>query len=85
MSNFGLNKEYRAVFIIEFWTLELRLAIEYPYLKIFLYSMKSLRYGSRQFLTLYPAGFDESEHCGGYTGLSHDSGVAPKVTDATCL
>jgi hypothetical protein len=34
-------------------------------------------------LTLHPAGFDESEHCGGYAGLSHDSGVAPKVADAT--
>jgi hypothetical protein len=31
--------------------------------------MKSLRCGGRQFLTLHPAGFDESEHCGGYAGV----------------
>ena len=34
VSNFHLNEEYRAVFIIEFWTLELRLAAEYSCLKI---------------------------------------------------
>jgi hypothetical protein len=50
-----------------------------------LYSMKSLRCGGRQFLTLHPAGFDESKYCGGYAGLSHDSGVAPKVANATYL
>ena len=72
-------------FIIEFWTLELKLAAEYSFLKTFYRdtSMKSLRCGGRQSLTLHPAGFDESEYCGGYAGLSHDSGVAPKVADAT--
>jgi len=34
-SNFGLNEECRAVFIIEFWTLELKLAAEYSLLKTF--------------------------------------------------
>jgi hypothetical protein len=33
--NFGLNKEYQAVFIIEFWTLKPRLTIKYPCLKTF--------------------------------------------------
>jgi hypothetical protein len=51
---------------------------------LLLYNMKSLRCSGRQFLTLHPAGFDKStEYCGGYAGLSHNSGVAPKVANAT--
>jgi hypothetical protein len=34
---------------------------------------------------LYPAGFNELEHYGGYIGLSHDLGVTLKVADATYL
>jgi hypothetical protein len=61
------------------------LAAEYSFLKTFYRdtSMKSLRCGGRQSLTLHPAGFDESEYCGGYAGLSHDSGVAPRVRKGT--
>jgi len=44
-----------------------------------------LRAKGRQFLTLHPASFNESEHCGGYARLSHDSGVALKVADATYI
>jgi hypothetical protein len=34
-SNIGLNEECRAVFIIKFWTSELKLAAEYSFLKAF--------------------------------------------------
>jgi len=53
---------------------------------LLLYNIKSLKCGSRQFLTLHPASFNEStKYCKGYTGLSYNSGVALKVANATYL
>jgi len=44
---------------------------------------KDLLLSDYQFLTLHLASFNESEYCGGYAGLSYNSGVALKVANAT--